>query len=607
MVYVCAMILIFGGTTEGRMAIEVCEQTGRTYYYSTYGSQQQVELVHGLRLIGPMTASDIVDFCEQHEVKCIVDASHPFAEGLHQSIAEAAGQLRDVTLVRLERPRQPGREGVTYCRSFQEAVELLLTRQPRLLLALSGVNTIARLRPYWQHHKTIFRILNRPQSTALALQQGFPANQMIYFDDLAALPTQQQEQDLMLSLGCDAIITKDSGEQGGFAAKVDAALHLGLQVYVVERPDYPDATTVTGRHSLRRELEQAVPGFFPLRTGLTTGTCATAAVKAAAMLLLGKSVSMCNCQSSMVNGQWSIETVEVELPDGESVVVPVESAKAGEATVIKDFSDDPDVTRGCRITARVQVATDRKDGIRFLQGKGVGRVTLPGLGITVGEPAINPVPRRMMEIELRQLTSQPLDVTISVEGGEELAERTFNSRVGVVGGISIIGTSGIVSPLSNEAFIESIGRELQVARAMGCTSVGLASGKRGEEALLEQEPELRVIHYGNFIGAALEKAHALGFNRVVIGIMLGKAVKLAEGHMDTHSHKVLMNKEFLIEVARSMGVADAESLMDGITMARELWNIMPPAFFTAIRDLCYRHCRTVFPSGQLDIHLIRSE
>ena len=591
------MLLIFGGTTEGRMAVEVCEQAGRTYYYSTYGSQQQVELVHGLRLIGAMTASDIVDFCEQHEVKCIVDASHPFAEGLHQSIAEAVGRLRDVTLVRLERPRQPRREGVTYCCSFQEAVELLQVRKPRLLLALSGANTIARLRPYWQHHQTIFRILRRPQSTALALQQGLDANQIIYFDELAALPTQQQEQDLMLSLGCDAIITKDSGEQGGFAAKVDAALQLGLQAYVVERPDYPDAITVTGRHSLRRELERAVPGFFPLRTGLTTGTCATAAVKVAAMLLLTNSPTY-----KLTNSE-----VEVELPDGESVVVPVESARAGEATVIKDFSDDPDVTRGCRITARVQVATDRKEGIRFLQGKGVGRVTLPGLGIPVGEPAINPVPRRMIELELRQLTSLPLDVTISVEGGEELAERTFNSRVGVVGGISIIGTSGIVSPLSNEAFIESIGRELQVARAMGCTSVGLASGKRGEEALLEQEPELRVIHYGNFIGAALEKAHALGFNRVVIGIMLGKAVKLAEGHMDTHSHKVLMNKDFLIEVARSMGVADAESLMDGITMARELWNIMPPAFFTAIRDLCYRHCRTVFPSGQLDIRLIRSE
>ena len=147
--------------------------------------------------------------------------------------------------------------------------------------------------------------------------------------------------------------------------------------------------------------------------------------------------------------------------------------------------------------------------IRFLQGEGVGRVTLPGLGIAIGEPAINPVPRQMMTAEIRALTDAPVDVTISVEGGRELAQRTFNSRVGVVDGISIIGTSGIVSPLSNEAFISSIERELQVARAIGCTSVCLASGKRAETALLQQEPTLRVVHYGNFVGDSLRLAARL--------------------------------------------------------------------------------------------------
>ena len=208
---------------------------------------------------------------------------------------------------------------------------------------------------------------------------------------------------------------------------------------------------------------------------------------------------------------------------------------------------------------------------------------------------------------VRALTDQALNITISVEHGRELAERTFNPRVGVVDGISIIGTSGIVKPLSNDAFIESIGRELEVARAIGCAAVGLASGKKGEEALLAEEPDLRVIHYGNFIGAALAKAHALGFQRVVLGIMLGKAVKLAEGHLDTHSHKVLMNKAFLAEVASEAGVNDATAILDGITLARELWTLMPPTFFDKLQQLCYESCRAVFPDGDLEIKIIRNE
>lgn len=234
-------------------------------------------------------------------------------------------------------------------------------------------------------------------------------------------------------------------------------------------------------------------------------------------------------------------------------------------------------------------------------------MTLPGLGLPVGEPAINPVPRQMITEAVRELTDLPLDITISVEHGRELAERTFNPRVGVVDGISIIGTSGIVKPLSNDAFIESIGRELQVARAMGHEAVGLASGKRGEEALLAVEPSLRVIHYGNFIGAALAKAHALGFRRVVLGIMLGKAVKLAEGHLDTHSHKVLMNKDFLAKVAAEAGVADGVAILDGITLARELWTLMPAAFFDRLQQHCYATCRPVFPDGVLEINIIRNE
>jgi cobalt-precorrin-5B (C1)-methyltransferase len=403
----------------------------------------------------------------------------------------------------------------------------------------------------------------------------------------------EEEKDLMQHLGCDALLTKQSGGQGGFEVKVSAALQLDMKVFVIEAPRLPDTwQVVTGRHGLRRAIEHLVPDFFPLRTGLTTGACATAATKAAVLSLLRREVP---------------SEVDLSLPDGEIISVPVSVEGEGVASVVKDFSDDPDVTRGCRITSHVAYSPADRHGVTFLQGRGVGRVTLPGLGIPVGEPAINPTPREMITREVRALTSADVDVVLSVEGGEELAERTFNSRVGVVGGISIIGTSGIVKPLSNDAFIESIGRELQVARAMGCEAVGLASGKRGEEALQAMEPTLRVIHYGNFIGAALEKARALGFRRVVLGIMLGKAVKLAEGHLDTHSHKVLMNKAFLAAVAAEAGVNDGAAILKDITLARELWTLMPPVFFDLLRQHCYETCRSVFPDGDLDIHIIRNE
>lgn len=573
------MILIFGGTTEGRLAIDVCEVAGKTYYYSTKSSQQDVPLHHGVRLTGAMTAPDIRRFADEHGVRCIIDAAHPFAEGLHAAARDAG-----LPVIRLERRFPEHRAELTYLSSFDEATTAINCKR---LLALSGVNTIARLRNYWQRHDTIFRILQREESLAIAHHEGFPEENLIFYPSM--MPSVEEEMRVMEECGCDAILTKESGESGGFDAKVNAALRLGLKVYVVEHPRLPaDWSYVSGKHGLRRAIEQEVPDFFPLRTGLTTGACATAAAKAAML--------------SRFFDEYP-EEVYFALPDGESIGIPVTYKDKGIATVVKEQNDDPDVTKGCRITATV--APNTCGDLRFLQGEGVGRVTLPGLGIPVGGPAINPTPRQMMQHEYEALDIHcGIDITISVEGGRELAGQTFNHKVGVVDGISIIGTSGIVSPLSNEAFIQSIGRELQVAKAMGCTAIGIASGKKGEEALLKEEPDLRVIHYGNFVGETLKHAHALGFSRVVLGIMIGKAVKLAEGHLDTHSHKVAMNRQFLREVAASCS-QELGTCLESITMARELWQVMPPCFFQRITELCTQHCRTVFPDGQLEIKLIK--
>lgn len=591
------MILIFGGTTEGRLAVDVCEQAGQQFYYSTKGSGQDVEMHNGVRLSGSMTTEDIVSFCRTHDIRCIIDAAHPFAENLHSTIDETR-----LPVIRYQRTFSPHRDGVTYCSDYRDAVSKLNETHSKKLLALSGVNTISKLRDYWTEHDTVFRILNRQESIDIAEKNGFPLSNVIYYNDTTSLPTIEQEKQMMADVGCDAIITKESGDSGGFDTKIDAALQLGIKAFVVAHPQLPKHWTyVSGKHGLRRAIETLVPSFFPLKTGLTTGACATAATKAAMLSLLFDEYP---------------EEVCFALPDGETLTIPVSHDSKGMASVVKDFSDDPDITKGCRITSKVEFAHfshhekknvihhDSKNGIRFLQGKGVGTVTLPGLGIPVGEPAINPTPRRMIAEEIRSLISDDIDVTISVENGEELAKKTFNHKVGVVGGISIIGTSGIVHPLSNEAFISSIRRELEVAWAIGEREVALVAGMKSEEAL-KREKDIRCVHYGNFIGDALHAAHDIGFRHVTLAIMIGKAVKLAEGHLDTHSHKVEMNRSFLCSIAEELGI-DA-SPIENISMARDLWGIMPQPFFERISALCLQHCKSVFPQGEIQIRLIQCE
>lgn len=574
------MILIFGGTTEGRLAVDVCEQAGKLFYYSTKSKLQDVEMHNGVRLTGAMTSKDIKEFCNKYGVRCIVDAAHPFAEVLHSEIGKVG-----LPVIRLQRKFPEHNPNITYCTDYEDAVAKMSSKNIRCLLALSGANTISRLKGYWQHHKTIFRVLERKESIDIVLRNMFPLSYTIFYPNNNSIPSKEDEKALMQTLNCDAIITKESGESGGFEEKVNAALELGLKVFVVEAPRPLDGQIlVTGKHGLRRTIEHIVPDFFPLKTGFTTGACATAATKAALLSLLYD-----ECP----------EEVSFALPDGEIMTIAVDIESKGKASVLKDFSDDPDVTKGCKITSMVSLRDD--DQIIFLQGKGVGKVTLPGLGIPVGEPAINSTPRKMIADETRSITEKGVSVTISVENGEEIAKKTFNPKVGVIDGISIIGTSGIVSPLSNEAFIQSIAREMEVAKAIGCAEIALVSGLKSEKAL-QKSMDIRCIHYGNFIGESLKAAHKLGFSKVVLAIMIGKAVKLAEGHLDTHSHKVQMNKDFL----KSLANDEAEKI-DTITLARELWDLMNEDFFTKIKQLCYQHCRTVFPTGELEIRLIKDE
>ena len=616
------MILILGGTTEGRLAVRVCDAAGKPYWYSTRGDMQQIECSHGEHITGAMDFAGMSRFCAAHGVQLLIDAAHPFAVALHVTVAAVAESL-DIPAVRVERV-YPARDGsAIWCEDYDDAIARLEAGGVERLLALTGVQTISKLEPYWKKHDCYFRILRREASSVKALEQGFDPSRLVYYQE-------EDESALIERLRPGAILTKESGASGGFMEKLSAAAAAGIPVYAVKRPVLPPySETVTGEHGLRRAVEQLLPGFFDLRSGFTTGACATAASKAALMTLLG-----------METGG----SVEIEIPDGERLRLKVCDICRGDswasAAVVKEAGDDPDVTSGVSVVAKVAfagggmaaampadrglgtavspVGDERADGrIRFLQGEGVGRVTLPGLGIEIGEPAINPVPRKMIIRNLSELYAGALDVTISVPGGRELALKTFNPKLGIEGGISIIGTSGIVRPFSNEAFVEAIRREAEVAKAVGASRLIINSGAKSEaylKARFPQEPPQAFVHYGNFIGETLKIAAQTGFRQVTMGIMMGKAVKLAEGHLDTHSKNVVMNKDFLGRLALEAGCTpSARASIDSVTLARELWDSLSSTdlrlFCTALLERCGEVCQAAYPqsAGHLQILLIAED
>lgn len=586
------MILVFGGTTEGRVAVKTLDDGNEHYFYSTYGDRQLVECAHGTHIIGAMSEDVMSSFCQENGIRLIIDAAHPFAERLHSTVAIVSRRF-NLPVIRLERRYEHiSKPGIVWCDSYDEAISVMRTAKVGRLLALTGVKTIKRLQPFWKDTDTWFRILDRDESRKVADEAGFPMSKVIYYgkDDLS---------NVIDSIVPDAMITKESGDSGGFEEKIGTALAHGLNVFVVRRPALPEGfLIVDGRHGLRRAVEKLLPEFYPLHTGFTTGSCATAAAKAALTALLTRKAP---------------ESVSFRIPEGERMEMAISSVTieddSATATVIKDAGDDPDVTDKSEI--RVRVSFSKRPGIHFIGGEGVGTVTLPGLGLPVGDPAINPVPRRMIESELAALHPDGLDVTVSLVGGTELADKTFNPRVGVVGGISIIGTTGIVRPFSHEAFVESIRREMDVAKAMNCKRIVVNSGGKSEsymKTLYPDLPQQAFIHYGNAIGDTMKIAEELRIGCLTIGLMIGKAVKLAEGHLDTHSHKITLNKTFLVHMAEVNGISsEGIKRIGNISMARELWMLLSVSdadrFFPALLRECHRHCASIY-HGRLESVLV---
>ena len=258
------------------------------------------------------------------------------------------------------------------------------------------------------------------------------------------------------------------------------------------------------------------------RNGITTGTCAAAASKASAIHL--------------VSGSFP-KNVKVRNLDGLEFNVDVfrEGKYFG---VIKDSGDDKaDVTGGVKVLARVEIS-DGEDNIEFVAGEGVGIVTLPGLKVPPGQPAINPVPREMIAIAVREvIPRQSLRITIAIPKGQEIAKRTFNPRLGIVGGLSILGTTGIVKPMNEKALLDSLTLELRMINALGFSEIYVTFAGTGEKftrRIFHVEGR-NIIQCGNYIGHVLDEAAKLGFKRATICGNPGKLLKVSAGSFNTHS------------------------------------------------------------------------
>jgi len=294
-----------------------------------------------------------------------------------------------------------------------------------------------------------------------------------------------------------------------------------------------------------------------LRRGWTTGACATAATKAA--------------YAALLSGEFP-DPVTIRLPKGEEPAFALALTEKGDgwalAGIIKDAGDDPDVTHGCMVIAKVSHGTS---GIRFLAGEGVGMVTKPGLPIGVGEPAINPMPRQMMAEVIAALGGRNVDIEISIPDGAAIAEKTWNPRLGIVGGLSILGTTGIVNPFSCAAWIASIHRGIDVARAAGLPHVAGCTGSTSEDAVRAHYglPLEAMLDMGDFAGGLLKYLKLHPLSRVTIGGGFGKMVKLAQGHMDLHSGRSQVDFQWLaqrVEASQREAVLKANTALEVLEM-----------------------------------------
>jgi len=333
-----------------------------------------------------------------------------------------------------------------------------------------------------------------------------------------------------------------------------------------------------------------------LRSGYTTGACAAAASRGALLALVL---------------QRPVAQVAIHLPADQTVTFALHSCtftrSEGRASVIKDAGDDPDVTHLAEICSRV-TWEGGEPGVLFRRGVGVGLVTKKGLPIPLGEPAINPAPRKLIAEGIREvlaehgLADRGVAVEISVPKGEELAKKTFNPRLGIVGGISILGTTGIVVPYSTAAWLASVTQEIDVAVAQGIKELVLAVGARGERLArqLIPLPEEAFVQMGPFFGDALRHCARVGVEKVTLVAMIGKLAKFAAGNESVHSTNSSQDFAFLADVARSAGANIA--LIEQITRANTAQEVSELVSGAGLHEFFDAVCRRAWEFASTFLH-----
>ncbi len=334
-------------------------------------------------------------------------------------------------------------------------------------------------------------------------------------------------------------------------------------------------------------MNQATP---PLRRGWTTGACATAATKAALIALWGAGFD---------------EVVSITLPKGETPDFDVVNTRSGdgwrEVGIIKDAGDDPDVTHGCEVRVRVAASTG---GVVFKAGEGVGMVTKPGLPIPVGEPAINPKPREMMVNvvkELAALHKRPADVeiTISIVNGAALALKTWNPRLGIKGGLSVLGTTGVVRPFSCAAWIASIHRGVDVARATDTLHVAGCTGATSEATVQAHYglPDHAMLDMGDFAGGLLKYLRRHPVARLTIGGGIGKITKLAQGAIDLHSARSQVD-------FATLAVMTGDDRLSAANTALEAYEIAGKPMAETVAKTALITVRDVLREAQMQVDIV---
>ncbi|WP_075590243.1 cobalt-precorrin-5B (C(1))-methyltransferase CbiD [Labilibacter marinus] len=594
------MILVFGGTTEGKKVASLLDWLKEDYIYSTRTPVKYK--VGGEQINGELTFEKTASFCVEQEVKVIVDAAHPFAVNVHDNIKQVSLKL-DIPILRYSRvfPSYEDEKLVRLFDSYEQMVSAIEAHKSfKIILALTGVQTINHFKSLWDKRDIYFRILDTELSRSKAIETGVDMARVLPEDPKADASVLM---DTCKKVGTQLLLSKESGESGLMDAKLQAAKQFNIPLWVVKRPQLPefDFEVFSDKELLQhiyRLRKTILKKGEDLQSGFTTGVCVAACVK--------------SCLKALQTRRFSKEE-SVLLESGDKADFIIYDGKLGKneasCLVIKNSGDDPDVTHAEEIGCSIRLNNSGKT--TFKAGEGVGIVTMPGLQVKVGEPAINPGPRKLIEAQIDSIKKEVnincgVEISPFVPKGRELAKQTFNPRIGIEGGISILGTTGVLRPFSSEAYVNSIRQYISVAINNQCRRIFLTPGKRSEgfmKAVFSDDLQYAFIHIGNFIGESLEIVAQEKVDEVVLGIMLGKAIKLAEGNLDTHSSKVVFNAEFACNIATRLNYpSEKVNKIKQAKLANEIWEHIPYAkeerFYMEVVRLAKTQCVKVSEVGQ---------